>query len=511
METLEFYGGVNEIGGNKIKLNLDSTSLLLDFGMSFSKVGQYFTDFMNPRKGNGLGDYFEMGLLPDVPGIYREDYLKHNRREYGEKAVDGLLLSHAHADHADYIGFLRFDIPLYMSLFSKIILEVIDFTGSGSKEILSYKPTFEYYVNKDGNFSDRKHKKEKPIERDNINILKPYKPVNIKDLTVQLAPVDHSLPGAAAYLIEGKEQNVVYTGDLRFHGRNKGCSDRFVEEAKQFVKKTTKFSPSIMICEGTRIKEGSKDGGLQCEVDIEKKAIKKIEEFKGLVIANFPIRDLDRLVTFHNVAKDSDRILLINFKQAYMLYKIEKEFKKKNIYPYLKDKNIGVYIPRKGNGVYPPDTDALFVDNWRSSDIETAKKEYDTWERNFFDCPNVVNSNDIKGNEEQYILRLDNYSFMELVDIKPENAMYIHSVTEPFDEEMKLSKKITENWLKHFKIKYDFKDSFHVSGHARGSELLEKIREIHPDVLYPIHTEHVKLFDVLKEDGIKVIHPKQKN
>ena len=55
METVEFYGGVDEIGGNKIKVNVDSTSLMLDFGMSFSKNGMYFDNFVNPRKSNGIG------------------------------------------------------------------------------------------------------------------------------------------------------------------------------------------------------------------------------------------------------------------------------------------------------------------------------------------------------------------------------------------------------------------------------------------------------------------------
>ena len=509
METLEFYGGVNEIGGNKIKLNLDSTSLLLDFGMSFSQAGKYFAEFMTPRKGNGLGDYMEMGLLPDIKGIYREDYLKHKGILFDkEPAVDGLLLSHAHADHADYIGFLRTDIPLYMSSFSEIILKVIDATGSGSKEILSYKPTFEYYLNRDKKYSDRKHKKEDPISRD-VRILEPYKPEPINDLDVQLAPVDHSLPGAAAYLVEGKEERVVYTGDLRFHGRNRESTDAFVEKAK-------KFSPSIMVCEGTRIDSAENN---KCEEDIKDNALESISNFNGLVIVNFPLRDLDRLITFYELAKSTDRTLLIKLNQAYMLYLIEKECNEGNIYPTLNDGHIGIYIPRKGNGVYPPDTFALLGDKWEHADMETAKKEYDMWERKFMDCPNVVNSMDIKGNEEQYIIRLDNFSFKELIDIKPEpgKAMYIHSVTEPFNEEMLSDRQITKNWLDHFKILYDesfddlYNNPFHVSGHASGNDLLKMIREISPDVLYPIHTEHGDLFDVLEDDGITVIHPKNLN
>ena len=73
METLEFYGGVDEIGGNKIKVNADSTSLMLDFGMSFSKTGRYFDNFINPRKSNGIGDYIELELIPKIKGIYRMD------------------------------------------------------------------------------------------------------------------------------------------------------------------------------------------------------------------------------------------------------------------------------------------------------------------------------------------------------------------------------------------------------------------------------------------------------
>ena len=505
METLEFYGGVNEIGGNKIKLNMDSTSLLLDFGMSFSQTGKYFGGFVKPRNGNGLDDYFELGLLPKIEGIYRKDYLRHkDKQAYEKRAVDGLLLSHAHADHAEYIRFLRKDIPIYMSFISKLILEVLDVVGNESKDILMYKPQYRYYLNTKNKYS--KVKKEQGLCKRKLRILKPYKKEKINNLDVQLAPVDHSLPGAAAYLIEGSK-NVVYSGDLRFHGRNKKDSCKFVKKAK-------KFSPDIMICEGTRINI-QKECFFNCEEDIEEGAKNLICNHNGLVIVNFTLRDLDRLITFHKVAEKTDRTLLITLKQAYMLNHFEKKLEKKT-FPSLNDDHIGVYIPRSGNGVYPFDTFGLFkkedADNseWRVSDNETAKLDfrYDWQKTLMYDC-NAVNALDVKNNQGEYILRLDNYSFMDLIDIKPENAIYIHSATDPFSDEMELDYEITKNWLKHFNIpRYE---SFHVSGHARGPQLLEMIREINPEALYPIHTRHVELFDVLKEDGIKVIHPKLKS
>ena len=48
---------------------------------------------------------------------------------------------------------------------------------------------------------------------------------------------------------------------------------------------------------------------------------------------------------------------------------------------------------------------------------------------------------------------------------------------------------------------------FHASGHANGTEIIDMIKKINPEKIYPVHTGHVELFDVLKEEGIEVIHP----
>ena len=71
MVKIDFYGGVDEIGGNKILIGSDSTSFFLDFGMSFNKANDYFSEFLQPRKSNGIMDFIEMGLLPRIKGIYR--------------------------------------------------------------------------------------------------------------------------------------------------------------------------------------------------------------------------------------------------------------------------------------------------------------------------------------------------------------------------------------------------------------------------------------------------------
>ena len=131
MVKLTFYGGVNEIGGNKILLEYKNTRIFLDFGMSFNQTNKYLSEFLQPRKLNGIGDFIELGLLPVFKGIYRKDYLNHCGMKIHDKpSVDAIFISHAHADHSAFIHFLDKDIPIYCSKTSKLILQALEDTGS---------------------------------------------------------------------------------------------------------------------------------------------------------------------------------------------------------------------------------------------------------------------------------------------------------------------------------------------------------------------------------------------
>ena len=126
MTSLSFYWGVNEVGGNKILLEDKDTKVFLDFGKGFSSLDKYFEDYLQPRQANGIGDYLSTNLIPDLPGIYREDLMKKAGNKPLKPEIDAVLLTHAHADHADYITFLHEEIPVYMGHTTELLLKAID-------------------------------------------------------------------------------------------------------------------------------------------------------------------------------------------------------------------------------------------------------------------------------------------------------------------------------------------------------------------------------------------------
>jgi len=55
LTTLTFYGGVNEVGGNKVLLKDRDTRIFLDFGLSFAMRSQYSSvPFLSPTDERGL-------------------------------------------------------------------------------------------------------------------------------------------------------------------------------------------------------------------------------------------------------------------------------------------------------------------------------------------------------------------------------------------------------------------------------------------------------------------------
>ena len=125
MVELTFYGGVNEIGGNKILFEDGDCRIFFDFGQSFNFGEECFTSWLKPRKINGLGDFFEFNLLPKIKGVYAKEQLVFTDLPYVEPEIDAIFLSHTHFDHINHIQFVDPEIPVYLGEGTKLFLEAM--------------------------------------------------------------------------------------------------------------------------------------------------------------------------------------------------------------------------------------------------------------------------------------------------------------------------------------------------------------------------------------------------
>ncbi len=477
MPSLTFYGGVNEIGGNKILLEAEGTKIFLDFGMSFKIANTYFAEFLNPRKCSALADFFEFGLLPDIKGIYREDYLKHMGRPEEEKNVDAVFLTHAHADHAQYIHFLRTDITIYCTKATKIILQSLEETGSNPlSDLITACDAFTFYTNKKGNLSRVTRRNTDFVHERNFHVMEPDDKVTIGSLEVEMVPVDHSLPGACGYIIYSDKGNLVYTGDIRFHGSNQELSKKFVDKAKA-------AEPKWLLSEGTRIDSTQKDS----EEGVKKEITQLIaSRAKGLVFVEHPIRDIDRVNTIFEAAETNKREFVVTLKLAHLIKALG------DLSPFSLN-DVKILVPKKSWGLICKD----------GIDRKLVEQDYATWEREFINRENSITCEALHKNPEKYVVSMSFWEINQLTDIQPKEAIWIKSSCEPFCEEMELDEERKRNWLEHFGIEEYFA---HASGHASGTEIKAIIEEINPESLYLIHTEHPEMFkDFFKNMNVEMV------
>lgn len=484
MASLTFHGGVGEIGGNRVVLEDRGHRLLIDFGLSFRHQDEYFHEFLRPRKVNGIGDWIAMGMAPDLEGVYRQDFRAQAGLPSEPRGVDGVLVSHAHMDHVGLIPLLRPDVPLFLSEGARLLLETIQTTGAqGTQDFLDYFEEFAFYENQKGGTSKTKRNTAgheptpRPVIQDGS--------VPEGETDVEAYPVDHSLPGARGYVLETDVGTVGYTGDFRFHGRHSHLSKKFAERLG---------GVDVLVTEGTNM--GHEDPAEDTEIPepgseatVRDRVIDTVAKQDGFVAVNYPVRDLDRLLSFWEAAKATGRRLLLTTKQAWMMRRFHQAGWD---VPGLDDAHLGVYVPRKGYGLVardglPPEIEAV------------VPSEYAPWERDLIEHPHAAGARDVAAEPNAYLVYLDLFNVTELVDLDPDGGTYIYSKVEAFNDEMEIDFHRLENWLKRFSLSYV---KAHASGHAGKAELEHMIDEARPGTIIPVHTLNVKAFEDRYRDRV---------
>lgn len=547
MLRITCYGGVNEIGGNKILLEDGGSALMLDFGKRMGAVNSFFDDFLRPRTHSCLRDLLSLGLVPEIPGIYRHDLLQHAgvwdrlsgsgipehaRRlftselesydDYKSRTdrapIDGILLSHAHADHVQDLCFVDPRIPVYCSHVTLAILQAAEDIGRSGVES-------EVCVTKQRIISETKSKSTFPgcldidskstsAERE-MCVIEPGAVFEVGRFNVEPVPVDHSVPGAYAYLIKCPSGKVVfYTGDLRFHGVCAEITSRLRE-------RVAGLRPDVFITEGTRVvdrngKEITAAG--DNEAHVEREITEIVRACDGLAIVDFGWKDTTRFQTIARVAQATGRVLAVSSKVAYLWSKLRRI--DPDTYPEFSHGGcVRVYLERIDSMTYSPAdyTNAkhavgLCVD-WGASSQDMRKAfadgDEDYLNERLCHYRHGVRAYDIAADPRKFILHAGFFDMNELFDVAPPpGSVFVSAVTEPFCDEMDIDQKKLKNWLDHFGIDYggDEIEHHHVSGHANGEDLLDFIRSAEPKLVIPVHTEHPAAF-VDKLEGITVRPP----
>ena len=247
MPKLIIHRGTQEIGGSAVEINNGEARLLFDFGVPLDSMVK---DEWQPE------DY----KLP-ISGLYKDETPQFN----------AVFLTHAHPDHYGLMQMINPEIPIYVSKVTQIA------------PLLPKQNTTTL----------------------NLHIIDGD--IDFENIKVKAHRVDHSIAGATAYEIETNSKTIVYSGDIRFHGRASWQRSVFKRKIK---------NPDYLIMEGTTL--GRTEQDIVKEEDLEKEFVKIFKSDK-LPLVQFSPQNIDRFVTVFRACKRAGKTLVIDPYTAFVL------------------------------------------------------------------------------------------------------------------------------------------------------------------------------------------------
>ena len=239
----------------------DGTRILLDLGMPLYDANHTDYPFGTPQRPTA--ELLASGVLCDIPGLYASDP--------AAPAYAAIVVTHSHLDHYGLAHHAHPAIPVYGSRGTLAIFEV-----------------------------SRIFSPDASLPAD-IRELPDGEALHFGPLAVTGIPVDHSAPDSRALLVEADGQKLIYSGDLRAHGRTgfrfeKLLSDRRLRGA------------DWLLLEGTTLGAGGASHGLRSEQEVEEDlvALALGGPDKAVVVVASG-QNLDRLVSCYRAAKRTGR------------------------------------------------------------------------------------------------------------------------------------------------------------------------------------------------------------
>jgi ribonuclease J len=237
----------------------------------------------------------------------------------------------------------------------------------------------------------------------------------------------------------------------------------------EFIEQAKAAKPIALICEGTRVGDPPKE---ESETTVFRTANSLVATHPNApVFSDFNFKDVDRVRTFFKVAKANGRKLVVKIKDCYYLKHLAGD---PNLdVPNYDDKDIVIYKPKQASGTY-------------------SDGDYYGEDGTFANAANAKTAKQLSEQPGRYLFAFGYFSFSALIDMKlGPCALYVHSSSEPYNEEQFLSKERVDNWLDKFSME---RHQIHCSGHAKGRDLFDIVKEIDAKMLFPIHSEQPELY-----------------
>jgi ribonuclease J len=396
-----------------------------------------FGPSFSPRMEQFYVDYLQPRSASLVEDLLEFDLLPRVEGLYSREAlIDSDLPYRAPEVHGVFVSHAHADHAGYLKLLDP---EIPVHVGAGTRTLLeaieATTPSMKYGTHDWRVFADRA-------------------PVRVGGIEVVPYPVDHSVPFAYGFLVRTTEGTIAYTGDFRQHGPR-------AEDTHAFLEAAAAEQPRALVIEGTRAgpdpRRNFTEAGVREGVD------RVLGRSPSLALACTYPRDVDRLRTLYEAAIAADRDLVVSARTAHLLSSIAPLFPPKSIPAIGRSPRLKVYQRKKRR-------------NFR-------------WEEPYLDA--ALGAEALRSHGERYLLALDQMHFPELIDLRPpKGSPFVHSMSEPFSEDG-VEDRVLHNWLDHFGLAFH---QMHASGHASGPELLAIVRDVAPEVVYPIHTEHPDAF-----------------
>ena len=278
---LTIHRGTHEIGGSIVEIATSSSRLIIDAGLPLGGLNA-------PAPSPAVTDKILARVFATPP------------------RPAAILLSHAHGDHSGLLAQTPEAVPVFLS--------------RGTAKMMRAGALFA---------------RQPDVPSHRQRLLTPLTPTVIGDFTVTGFPVDHSAFGSMAFLVEADGQRLLYSGDLRCHGRKPGM-------AQQLIRALRHRPLNALVMEGTHFSPDRAPG--LTEAALERRIRTAIARAPALVLAAFSPLHADRLVTFFKATRDAGRVLVLDVYGAQVMLELSRMIR---VPDPRRCRQVRVYFPKR--------------------------------------------------------------------------------------------------------------------------------------------------------------------